>query len=650
MTRRIKFTLFYFLLVIQCMTSLLIGAEESELWNTWYLVLSNGRELGWWHSLGVECLEDGQTRIKNITTSRYGFQKQNKGYPYHKEITSLEDDQGRLIEAVRIEFKRNEIIRYDLVVGAGVARIMESNGELTYTHEIRWEEEVLGPARVDTIFKTLNKDPDSERSLVVFDLEEFRPVEIVVNQGDPVEKTLLEGEKKRLVPVTTRYSTGGSFTSWLDAESNVLAISNNEPDSPWERYRTTEKRAKNAEGSALAEEDLGRSRSNVILPSPFLLESIHYRLSFSEPLEGFPQKLEDSRQKIVHQEDRACRVHICVDKPEQRQARPVSDISQDLWEYLQPNAMVQSDHPQLTARALEIVGDERDAWAAACLLERSVHNHMTGRQTGDAEEKSALQAFQTRTGDCSEHAMLLTALCRAAGIPARVVYGKAYMGGVFGGHVWTEVFISDGWYALDGTLGLGYVGPTHIRFSSTSYRAGSIDYRFIAQLLRDCLQIEVLEFTRQGHTVKVDAEFKAYRIEGDTYHNTVFGIQLAKPRDYTFTDLDRPLKGMSFLLLGLEGIAKIELLAMPLPAFLAVDKYEELLKMPDEGVSILSKLARKIKGRPGCVYMFKVGTRLYRHLVFAASGNLYVLKMEIKDEERDILTFERLVKSIAFDE
>ena len=34
---------------------------------------------------------------------------------------------------------------------------------------------------------------------------------------------------------------------------------------------------------------------------------------------------------------------------------------------------------------------------------------------------------RTRSGDCSEHAVLLTALLRARGIPARVSHGLVYL-------------------------------------------------------------------------------------------------------------------------------------------------------------------------------------------------------------------------------
>ena len=81
---------------------------------------------------------------------------------------------------------------------------------------------------------------------------------------------------------------------------------------------------------------------------------------------------------------------------------------------------------------------------------------------GYVENKNYLSNFdfaskvaRTRSGDCTEHAILLTALARAQGYPARLVLGVAliaYEGGIDSyGHAWTEVHYAGAWQLLDGT-------------------------------------------------------------------------------------------------------------------------------------------------------------------------------------------------------
>ena len=59
-------------------------------------------------------------------------------------------------------------------------------------------------------------------------------------------------------------------------------------------------------------------------------------------------------------------------------------------------------------------------------------------------------------------------MCRAVGIPARVVFGLVYVDEfldrkhVFGGHAWTEARIGDKWIGLDATRSPNGYGAGHI--------------------------------------------------------------------------------------------------------------------------------------------------------------------------------------------
>ncbi len=94
---------------------------------------------------------------------------------------------------------------------------------------------------------------------------------------------------------------------------------------------------------------------------------------------------------------------------------------------------------------------------------------------------SASEVARTRTGDCSEHGMLLAALLRASGIPARVVSGLIFADefqgkkGIFGYHMWAQAWLASEkggtprWVDLDGTLRRGTVfGAGHIALGVSS--------------------------------------------------------------------------------------------------------------------------------------------------------------------------------------
>lgn len=69
---------------------------------------------------------------------------------------------------------------------------------------------------------------------------------------------------------------------------------------------------------------------------------------------------------------------------------------------------------------------------------------------------SALETYKAGFGDCGEHAVLLAAMLRASGVPARVVFGVVYMPSRKGYyyHAWVMAFDGAGWVFADPALGV----------------------------------------------------------------------------------------------------------------------------------------------------------------------------------------------------
>jgi transglutaminase-like putative cysteine protease len=131
--------------------------------------------------------------------------------------------------------------------------------------------------------------------------------------------------------------------------------------------------------------------------------------------------------------------------------------------------MVQSDDPRVLAMARSAVPGQNDPWTVARELEGLVKRSIRLKNYSTAMATAAEVAV-SREGDCTEHSVLLAALCRARGIPARVAVGLVYYPpqSAFAYHMWNEVWIQDRWVPLDATLGLGGIGAAHLKFSHSS--------------------------------------------------------------------------------------------------------------------------------------------------------------------------------------
>ncbi|MFO1000025.1 MAG: transglutaminase-like domain-containing protein [Planctomycetaceae bacterium] len=81
----------------------------------------------------------------------------------------------------------------------------------------------------------------------------------------------------------------------------------------------------------------------------------------------------------------------------------------------------------------------------------------------------ASQILKTMQGDCTEHAVLLSALMRCQGIPSRVVIGFIYVPNpsAFMPHMWTEAFVDGKWIPFDSTRGPIGIGVTHLKVADS---------------------------------------------------------------------------------------------------------------------------------------------------------------------------------------
>ncbi|XOV83046.1 MAG: transglutaminase family protein [bacterium] len=86
----------------------------------------------------------------------------------------------------------------------------------------------------------------------------------------------------------------------------------------------------------------------------------------------------------------------------------------------------------------------------------------------DEPAGAVLTALEKQRGECTDFADLFSTLARAAGYPARNVYGLAYKDGAdpaFMFHAWNEVYVDGRWRAVDPTWNQTRVDASHLPLS-----------------------------------------------------------------------------------------------------------------------------------------------------------------------------------------
>lgn len=126
--------------------------------------------------------------------------------------------------------------------------------------------------------------------------------------------------------------------------------------------------------------------------------------------------------------------------------------------YLASSVMVGSGDAAVQALAERALrGARAEPLARVAALRDAVARHLTRKDLASGFA-TASEAVRSRSGDCTEHAVLLAACLRSAGIPARVVSGLVYvdrandMRHVFGWHMWTQALVDGVWVDVDAVL------------------------------------------------------------------------------------------------------------------------------------------------------------------------------------------------------
>jgi hypothetical protein len=144
------------------------------------------------------------------------------------------------------------------------------------------------------------------------------------------------------------------------------------------------------------------------------------------------------------------------------EAVAAADLEKVKTKHLESSATVKADDEAIVALVKQAGVADMKGSRAAEKLRRFVHSYITQKDMS-VGFATASEVARSKTGDCTEHAVLLAAVLRAAGIPSRCCSGLVYVDhfagqdGIFGYHMWTQALLEqpDGtwaWKNLDATL------------------------------------------------------------------------------------------------------------------------------------------------------------------------------------------------------
>lgn len=341
-----------------------------------------------------------------------------------------------------------------------------TNGK-TRSVEQPWEPALKSPALQERLLKEAPMKPGESRSFEAFVPEMGKACKFTLKAGNYEDVALLEGKKAKLLHVTISQSLlpGMETQEYVDSKGETWKSSVSMAGLKMNMYKVEKKEAL----KALSGEEVDMVVSTLIkvkkIERPHDSRRAVYRVTVpgEDPAKvlsvGPGQELKRIAPATV---DLTVTAQLPPEQGPAQEAAPGE-------EFLASNSFLQSDDELVRKHATEAVGEERDPWKVAQEMERWVYMNIKTKNFSTLLA-SAAEVAKSLAGDCTEHAVLLAAMCRSRGIPARVAIGLVYAPSLssFGGHMWTEVFVRGGWVPLDATQGQGHVGADHIKFTDSS--------------------------------------------------------------------------------------------------------------------------------------------------------------------------------------
>ncbi len=461
------------------------AANNHDNWDVAYL---EGARSGIFHSTVREIERDGKKIFVDSLNMELKIRRYDSVVQMRMESTSEETPEGKVLALSLTQFlDKGQQLKTTARIEKG--KLLVRAGAEDAPHVLPWDDNVLGPVAQERLLTERKLKTGDKVDYLNYELGVLAPVKVHLTVGKEEEVDVLVAPKDpkgkaehvkrtllRIEQASDKVKVEGTEVQlpkliiWVDKDYQTLRSEMELPGlGTITLYRTTEAVARQEELTPALLPDLGLNTLiplNKVIPNVHDARAVVYRITVKgddDPSTAFAR---DARQKPGKVMGQTFDLTVRPDR------EPGKDETPAKAEYLASSRFVTSDDAEVKALAARAVGKETDPWKKAILVEKYVHEHMTG--TTAVGFTTAAQIARDLKGDCRQHALLAAAMCRAAGVPARTALGLVYVndrerGPVLGFHMWAEVYVGGRWLGIDATLGRGGVGPGHLKVNDHSW-------------------------------------------------------------------------------------------------------------------------------------------------------------------------------------
>lgn len=456
------------------MTLLAVSAQQAgQSMESWDAIFIAGKRVGAVHTKVTPLEEKGKKYFRVEVTTNLSFKRLNDSVTMRQRFGTIETADG---EVLRLDTRTNsggsEMRTFGDVQESGELLLTTEGSGQTRSTTVPWGKDVRGPYAVEQSLarKKIVEGEERELKSYVPDLNKVITIKLMAKKPEPIE--LGGGVSRDLLRVDSKVTTPDgaqipelNTTYWVDEGGQVLKTFT-DAFGGYTTYRTTKESAEAPVGN----ERLDLLASSIIktasrINSSETVRQAKYALKTTDlDLKGLIP--EDIRQKVTLAEDgKSGTLEVTT---QDRMSGPEGPETVD-EQYLAASPLVNADDSRIQDIAATATRGITEEWLKVVALNNWVSRNLR-RKNFAVAFAPASTVVRNLSGDCTEHSVLLAALSRAVGIPAKTVVGLVYVDslGGFGFHMWNEVYVNRRWVALDATFRQTEVDATHIKLGESS--------------------------------------------------------------------------------------------------------------------------------------------------------------------------------------
>lgn len=470
----------------------------TEPWQTWQSYHIAGRHIGYSHVRAEPQSDEPDSPIEIVLQDQVMLRRGPATIVQRLDQTSLETRAGELISFTAELRVGPALTRYEGTVDDATLTVVTTRGSQKSTQSIPWNQNYRGLVGLQ---QSLFSDPPAvgeKRRLRTLLPVQFAIATIELNCQHVASIALPDGsvQTAREIEVAMQIGDGPAMQTliWIDDEGHVL-----KSYTPGLELVAFDSTGEQATAGIVAGADILTATAVEVsghLTTPEKAQRVGYLITprtsrsdadvtyafQAQPGQWSRQTAEGTFQLLVSRDPQqrvgeTFTTSNLTPGPEDSRPGPLIDSNGTLVKRLAAASTAPRDQPLRIALDL--------AQTAKSLVRRT--DYAQGFRT-------ASDVAREGSGDCTARSILLAAMLRSRGIPARVAVGLVYMPTedqprmVY--HMWTLAYIEGRWVHLDATLTGGYAPADRITLG-THHLADGNEYECVAPILGIIGQVDI---------------------------------------------------------------------------------------------------------------------------------------------------------------